>query len=162
MKTIYTFVNDIISYLDRKFAADNRFASAKKPTGKIAFDKSLIEKNAKSFYVVQIMPTNPRDESFNNVLTLTVPLQIDAFALKGTVGGSQYTAEQMSIVLQEIISNYMLELKYNREKENKNICLMREVTASPALPFEDGARAYQASLRYEFVIMKDYKNVNSN
>lgn len=160
MGTIHSFIKDLIDYIDERFASDNRFNSAKKPTGKLAFDKSLIDKSAKSFYVVQIMPTYPRDETFNNVVTLTIPVQIDIFAVKGIVKGVQYTAEDMSIVLQEIVSKYLLDLKYNRETENKNICLMREITASPALPFEDGARAYQASLRYEFVVMKDYKTNN--
>lgn len=160
MSTIYSFVNDVIGYIDKRFEQDTRFAANRKPVGKLAFDKALIDKTLKTFYVVQVMPTNPRDETFNDVITLSVPLQIDIFAVKGTVGGNQYNAEQMSIVLQEIVSDYMKELKYNRTKINDNICLMREITASPALPYEDGARAYQASLRYEFVIMQDYKPIN--
>lgn len=155
--TIMLFVDDIIRFIDAKFASDSRFTVTKKPTGNLAFSKSLIDGATKSSYVVQVLSNNVGDETFNDVVTLSVALQIDIFALKGAFDKTQYLAQPMSIVLQDVISNYMQDLKYNHS--NENIRLMREITASPALPFEDGDRAYVSSLRYEFSIMKDYSKV---
>lgn len=155
--TIMMFVDDIIQYIDAKFSSDSRISATKKPTGNLAFSKTLIENQNKSFYVVQVLSNNVGDETFNNVVSLTVSLQIDVFALKGSFDKVQYLAEPMSIVLQDVISNYMSDLKFGNS--NENILLMREITASPALPFEDGDRAYTSSLRYEFSITKDYNKV---
>lgn len=154
-KVLISFIDDLISYLDGKFLADNDIDATQKPTGKSAFNTNLIRSATKSFYVVRCLTDAPRDETFVKVATLELNIQIDIYALKGKYAQKQYLAEPMSMILQNVVSNYMLELKY--DGSNKNICLLREVTASPALPFEDGSKAYQSSLRYNIVIMRDYK-----
>jgi len=151
------FIDDIVAYIDEMFAKDTRLTASKKIKGKLAFSTDHIKDATKSFYVVHCMSKAPKDETFVAVKTLRVYVQIDIYALKGVFGGEQYLAEPMSIVLQDVISEYMHNLKFNGS--NKNIGLMREVTSSPALPFEDGTKAYQSSLRYEFTIQKDYEKV---
>lgn len=151
--TLITFIDDLIDFLDSKFEADPKIEGAIK--GKSAFNTNLIREATQTFYVVRCISNAPRDETFVDVATLDLSVQIDIYALKGTYDGVEYLAEPMSMVLQNVVSNYMYELKYNNI--NPNICLMREITSSPSLPFENGSKAYQASLRYQFAIMRNYK-----
>lgn len=151
--TLITFINDLIDFLDAKFAADPKIESEIK--GKSAFNTNLIREATQTFYVVRCISNSPRDETFVGVETLDLTLQIDIYALKGKYDNVSYLAEPLSMVLQNVVSNYMYELKYSGE--NPNICLMREITSSPSLPFENGSKAYQASLRYQIVIMRNYK-----
>lgn len=153
--TVLAFVTDIISFLNAKFSADSKIPSTKKPTGNLAFNTSLVKNATKPFYVVQCISNAPRDETFNEIKTLDIYLQIDIYALKGSYNSVSYLAEPMSIILQNVVSNYMSDLKFGNI--NKNICLMREVASSPAMPFEDGSKAYQSSLRYQFSVMRDYE-----
>lgn len=155
--TISLFIEDLVAYLNNKFAMDSRISNAKKPVGALAFNRKMIEDATKPFFVIQSLSNSPKDETFLRVETITASIQIDVFALKGYFGGKVYLAEPMSIVLQDVISNYMEELKFG--DANDNIRLMREITSSPAMPFDDGMRAYSASLRYEFTIMKDYQKI---
>lgn len=155
--TIMYFMNDLIAYLDNKFATDNRFSATKKLTGNLAFSQEMIKSATKSFYVLRCINNSPKDETFVGVETLNVYIQIDIYALKGNFGGTQYLAEPIAVALQDVVSAYMNDLKFG--DYNKNICLMRETTASPAFPFEDGVKAYQSSLRYQFTIMQDYERV---
>ena len=121
--TIQLFMQDLIKYIDDRFAKDERISSSKKLNGCLAFNDRLI----------------------------------DIFAIKGTFNKVQYLAEPMSIVLQDVVSQYMTDLKFGNY--NNNICLMREITASPALSYRDGSKACTASLRYDFTIMTDYTPV---
>ena len=155
--TIMYFTNDLIAFLDERFANDNRLSATKKLVGALAFNKNSIKDATKSFYIVRCLNNSPKDETFTSVETLDIHIQVDIFALKGNFGGAQYLAEPMAIVLQDVVSAYMQDLKFG--DYNKNICLMREVTSSPAIPFEDGMKAYQSSLRYKFTIMRDYERV---
>lgn len=155
--TIMYFINDLIAFLNEKFANDQRLSATKKLTGSIAFNEQFIKDTNKSFYVIRCLNNSPKDETFTDIKTLSIDIQIDIFAMKGNFGGLQYLAEPMSIVLQDVVSTYMQDLKFG--DYNENICLMREVTSSPAIPFEDGVKAYQSSLRYKFTIMKDYERV---
>lgn len=155
--TIMYFMNDLIAFLDEKFAKDNRFSASKKLVGALAFNKDSIKNATKSFYVLRVLTNRPKDETFTSITTLNVNIQIDIYALKGNLGGTQYLAEPMAVALQDVVSAYMQDLKFG--DYNQNICLMRETAASPALPFEDGVKAYQSSLRYQFTIMQDYERV---
>ena len=122
--------------------------------GHLAFEPNLVKNAQKSFFVVQILNNAPEHETFTKPVSINISLQIDIYALRGVFDGTQYPANRMSIVLQEAVSDYMNTLKF--EQLNDNILIMREVTASPAMPFEDGAKAYSASIRYEFTISRDY------
>ena len=153
--TLITFINDLISFLDARFLADPKIPADEKPTGKSAFNTNLIRSATKTFYVVRCISDAPRDETFLDVETLELYVQIDIYALKGHYDNEAYLAEPLSMILQNAVSNYMHDYKFNNL--NKNVCLMREVSASPALPFEDGSKAYQSSLRYQFVIMRNYE-----
>lgn len=155
--TIQLFMQDLIKYIDDRFAKDERISSSKKLNGCLAFNDRLIENATKSFYVVQCLSNSTKDETFNSSLTKQISIQIDIFAIKGTFNKVQYLAEPMSIVLQDVVSQYMTDLKFGNY--NNNICLMREITASPALSYRDGSKAYTASLRYDFTIMTDYSPV---
>lgn len=152
---LISFIDDLISYIDGKFLADENIEATQKPRGKSAFNTNLIRSATKPFYVVRCLSDAPQDETFVKVATLELNIQIDIYALKGLYNKEEYLAEPMSMILQNVVSNYMLDLKYSGE--NKNICLLREITASPALPFEDGSKAYQSSLRYNIVVMRDYE-----
>lgn len=153
-RVIDNFINDLITFLDGKFSNDDRIPKSKKLQGQLAFTKKMIQETTKSFYVVSCLNNSPESETFNGVTTLRVNIQIDAFALAGTFDNKQYLPDRMAMMLQETISGYMEDLKFG--DENKNIILMREITSSPSLPFENGDRAYFSSLRYQFTIMRDY------
>lgn len=155
---IRVFMQDIINYIDDKFTNDTRLASAKKPMGSLAFQEDFVQKTTKHFYVVQCLSNAPKDETFVDISTISISLEISVFALKGNFDGNLCSAEVMSINLQDAISDYMAQLKFNNA--NENICLMREITSSPAIPYEDGKRAYFSTLRYEFSIAKDYVSPN--
>lgn len=146
------FMNYIISYINRKFTEDSTVPQNKKVEGHLAYDSGLIKSSAKSFYVVQCLDKQPSTETLVDTPLYDISLQISIFSVKGTIGGQVYLPQQMSIKLSDMVSGYMEELKRNLEETN--ICLMREVGSSPALPFEDGARAYISTLRYTFTIMK--------
>lgn len=148
------FVQDLINYIDDCFANDSRVPKTKAPQGQLAFTKNLIQETKKSFYVVNCLGNSPKNETLNATKTLQLNVQIDVFSLAGTFGGKQYLPEGMSIVLQNAISDYMEELKFG--DYNENIILMREVTSSPAMPYDNGDRAYFSSLRYQIEIMRDY------
>lgn len=151
---IDTFIQDLINYLDNEFANDTRIPKSKTLQGHLAFTKNLIQDTKKSFFVVNCLNNSPKTETFNSVKTIQLNIQIDVFALAGTFDGKQYLAEPMSIMLQNVVSEYMEKLKFG--DVNENIILMREITSSPAIPYENGDRAYFSSLRYQFEIMRDY------
>lgn len=151
---ILTFINSLITYLNGKFSSESKLSANKRPSGHLAFSNDLIKNATKSFFVVKCISHSIKDETFNSPATLNVYIQIDVYAQKGSYNNAIYLAEPMSIILQQLISNYLNELKYGGS--NANIRLMRQMSSSPAFPFEDGAKAFQSSLRYEFTIMNDY------
>ena len=162
MNSIVTmsFISDLVNYINNKFEADDRLPSSRKPFGYSAFERKIIKDTNKPYYVVQVIDNSPRDETFIDVSTLNVGVQIDVYALKGTFDKNEYFADVMASIYQDLISGYMTELKYSGQ--NKNIRLMRKVSGTPSFPFEDGAKAYYATLRYDFTIMNKYTKIYNN
>ena len=156
MVTIF-LIDDLIQYLNDQFESDARLPTSKKPMGYSAYNQEKIKDRTKTYFVVQCLDNMPKDETFIKVETLRMGIQIDIFALKGEFDGKQYLAQEMAMILQDLVSAYMEELKYGGA--NQNIRLMRKIVGTPSMPFEQGTKAYYSSLRYDLTITSNYEKV---
>lgn len=140
------FVDEIIEYLDGKFEADTNIAS--KPKGSYAYKSGLIPDGKSPFYVVQLLDNSTATEDFNSEVSVNSPIQISLYGVKMKVGGKINDAQSVSYYLADQCKKFMEEYKYSSEK----ITNMRRTSSTPALPYEDGSKAYYSVIRYNITL----------
>lgn len=146
------FLDDIIAYLDSKFANDTSIGASKKPKGYYAYKSGLEPDTTEPFYTIQLLDNSTASETFLREITINVPIQINVFGIKMNINNITHTAQESSIVLGEKIIEFMEEFKYS----NKNLIACRRITTTPAMPYEDGTKAYTTIIRYNIEINVPY------
>lgn len=136
------FLDEIIEYLDGKFAADMELT--KPPKGHYAYEFGLMP-STEPYYEVQNLGGSDTTEDFAQLMTVSVDLQINVYGVKTKVANKVVSAQVNAMVLADKCEAFMQELKYS----NTGIVEMRRVTRSPAIPYEDGSKSYTAAIRYE-------------
>lgn len=136
------FLDEIIEYLDGKFAADTELA--KPPKGHYAYEFGLTP-STEPYYEVQNLGGSDTTEDFAQLMTVSVDLQINVYGVKTKVANKVVSAQVNAMVLADKCEAFMQELKYSKT----GIVEMRRVTRSPAIPYEDGSKSYTAAIRYE-------------
>lgn len=145
-----SFVDSLIAFLDDKFATD--VSISKKPKGHYAYEKGLEPNATTPFYTVQLIDSSLAREDFNREVSNNIAIQINLFGVKMTIGGVLKNAQNVSYYLADKCKAYMNDYKY---LEDTKILSMRRTTSSPALPYEDGSKAYFSVLRYNIEIKEN-------
>lgn len=140
-----TFIDDIIKYLNDKFNADNTLS--KKPIGHYAYEKDLVPSTS-PFFTVQLLDYSTSSEDFMSEVTIIAPIQINLYGVKMNIGKILCNAQTTSLVLAEKCKTFMEEFKYTES----GIVSMRRTSCTPALPYEDGSKAYYTAMRFNIII----------
>lgn len=143
------FIDNIIKYLDDKFNAD--VALSKKPLGHYAYEKDLIPTAVTPFYTVQLLDNSTRTETFLEEATISTPIQINLYGVRMKVNKVDTDAQSVSYYLAEQCKTFMEEYKYT----NSDVVSMRRTSCTPALPYEDGSKAYYSAMRYNIIVNKE-------
>ena len=93
-----------------------------------------------------------RYNSFDGANVFYIPLQITIFAFQTKLAGKTCSARETSIRLADKVNNLLDALKV--VENNDRVKRVRIMTTSPALPFEDGSKAYTTAIRCEFWVAK--------
>lgn len=139
------FLDKIIEYLDKKFSEDT--ALVKKPRGHYAYEFGLVP-SVNPYYEVQNLSGSDGDEDFENLVTLTIGLQINVYGVKANVNNKIVSAQVHSMILADKCEEFMQEFKY----ADDTVVSMRRIVRSPAIPYEDGSKSYTTAIRYEIEI----------
>ena len=144
------FIDDIIKYLDDKFS--NESSLAIKPKGHYAYEHGLVPDSKTPFYVVQLMDNSTSQEDFNQEISARMPIQIHVFGVKMKINDKISKAQDSSLILAELCTKFLNEYKYT----SKSITSMNRTSCTPALPYEDGSKAYYSVIRYNIEIKMPY------
>ncbi len=138
------FLDRIIQYLDDKFNADTTLSE--KPVGHYAYEHGLVPTTT-SYYVVQLLDNSTQGETFLEETIINVPIQIIMYGVKMDIDGQLQSAQESSIILGQKCIKFLEEFKYSQ----KDIISMRRTSCTPALPYEDGSKAYFTAIRYNII-----------
>lgn len=139
------FIDNIIEYLNGKFSADTTLS--KKPIGHYAYEKDLTPSTV-PFFTVQLLDYSTQDEDFVEETVISAPIQINLYGVKMNVGKILCNAQTTSLVLAEKCKTFMDEYKYTQG----NVVSMRRQSCTPALPYDDGSKAYYTAMRFNITI----------
>ena len=138
------FLDRIIEFLDYQFDSDATIVE--KPLGHYAYEQGL-EPSTKPYYVVQLLDNSTQDETFDEETTDNMPIQINVYGVKTEIDAQLLSAQESAIILGQKCIKYMKEFKYTQE----DIISMRRTSCTPALPYEDGSKAYFTAIRYNII-----------
>lgn len=144
-----TFVDSVIKYLDDKFSANTTLS--KKPLGHYAYEKDLVPTAVTPFYTVQLMDNSTASETFLAEATANYPLQINLYGVRMKVDKKDTDAQSVAYILADMCKAYMDEFKYSQ----RNIVQMRRTSCTPAMPYEDGSKAYYSAMRFNIILNKE-------
>jgi len=144
------FIDDIISYIDTQFSNDDSLT--KTLVGHYAYEKGLEPDAVTPFYTVQLLDNSTSLEDFDRETVISVPLQINVYGVKMKVGGVLNDAQNVSLILAEKCISFLEQFKYSTNK----VISMRRITCSPALPYDDGSKAYYSAIRYNIQLKMPY------
>lgn len=142
-----TFIDRIIEYLDSGF--DKISALSKKPKGHYAYEQGLLPSTT-PYYVVQLLDNYTSKEDFQEEVEVTMPIQVNVYGVKMNIDGITTNAQQVAIILGDMCVKLLEEFKYTQN----DITTMRRTSSTPALPFEDGSKAYYTAIRYKITKQK--------
>lgn len=140
------FVDRIIEYLNDKFSEDT--ALSKKPLGHYAYEKDLIPTATTPFFVVQLLDNSTQSETFDEEVTINAPIQVNLYGVKMKVNDIIVDAQEVAFILADKCKAFMEEFKYTES----GIVSMRRTSCTPALPYEDGSKAYYTAMRFNIII----------
>lgn len=143
------FIDEIIKYLDNMFKNDDNISN--KPKGHYAYEKGLIPTATTPFYTVQLLDDSTYTDDFNNEVSYNSPIQINLYGVKMKLKNKITDAQRISFYLAEKCKEFMEEYKYSSDK----VITMRRTASTPALPYEDGEKAYYSVIRYNIIIKKE-------
>lgn len=136
-----SFIDEIIEYLDGKFANDDELT--KKPKGHYAYDYGF-QPSTEPYYEIQALNEEDTDEEFTRLVTATVDLQINVYGVKTRFNNKAVTAQEHTFILADKVDTYLQEYKYTSNR----VTSMRKMTKTPPIPFDDGSKAYTSAIRY--------------
>jgi hypothetical protein len=143
-----TFLDRIIKYLDDEFA--NISTLSKKPKGHYAYEQGLTPTATTPYYVAQLLDNNTNKEDFQEEVSINVPIQVNVYGVKMNVDGQTKSAQEVSIILGDMCVEILEKFKYSQP----DIVAMRRTSCTPALPYEDGSKAYFTAIRYNITKQK--------
>lgn len=143
------FVDNIIEYLNGKFNADTTLS--KKPMGHYAYEQNLIPNATTPFFIVQLLDNSTQSETFEEEVTINAPIQINLYGVKMKVNDIIANAQEVAFILADKCKAFMEEFKYTES----GIVSMRRTSCTPALPYEDGSKAYYTAMRFNIIINKE-------
>lgn len=138
------FLDRIIEYLDEKFNADETLL--KKPVGHYAYEQGLAP-STEPYYVVQLLDNATQGETFLEETTVNMPLQLNVYGVKSDIDEQSESAQESALILGQKCIQFLEEFKYSQS----DIISMRRTSCTPALPYEDGSRAYFTAIRYDII-----------
>lgn len=142
-----TFIDRVIKYIDDKFNADDTLS--KKPLGHYAYEHGLIPSTT-PYYVVQILDNSTNDEDFEQEISIGIPIQINMYGVKMTIDSKVKNAQECAMILADKCVSFLEDFKYSQD----DIITMRRTSCTPALPYEDGSKAYFTAIRYNIIKIK--------
>ncbi len=144
-----SFIDKIIEYLNGKFNSDTTLS--KKPIGHYAYEKDLLPNATTPFYTVQMLDNSTQSETFSEECTINAPIQINLYGVKMKVRDNLTEAQAVAYILAEMCKAFMEEYKHTQS----GIVSMRCTSCTPALPYENGSKAYYSVIRYNIIINKE-------
>lgn len=144
------FLNDMILYLDNKFESESSLEVT--PKGYLAYSYNIDPDGFTPYYVIQLLDNSTNSEDFSREVTTLSPIQITTYGVNMKIDGSLTSAQMVSLVLAEKVQEFMEQYKYT----TNNITSMRRTTVTPALPYEDGSKAYYSVIRYNIILKTPY------
>lgn len=141
------FLDRIIEYLDNKFNADTTLTQ--KPVGHYAYEYGLIP-DTEPYYVIQLLDDSTQSETFLEETTINMPIQLNVYGVNNETDENTQSAQENAIILGQKCIDFMEEFKYSQD----DIISMRRTSCTPALPYEDGSKAYFTAIRYSIIKTK--------
>lgn len=157
---MYQFREDLKTYLESCFDADNDISQAKKP--KVYNGYQIQHEPSQTQPEIQIETLSCSENiDFSTFLKKNAnnePLQVTVYTGQLSINSLKYSAQDASVLLAEKVEKYIYDYIYSRV--NKNIKYGQMVSASPALPMNDGGSVYSTALRFDFTVAYPYVTGN--
>lgn len=87
----------------------------------------------------------------------SIPLQIVIYAFQMKLNGVMTSAREVSIKLGTKVKDILNRLR--ESVVNPNINRVRIMTMAPAMPMQDGSKAYTTAIRCEFWVANPYREI---
>ena len=143
-----TFIDRIIEYLDDEFAKISTLS--KKPKGHYAYEKGLTPTATTPYYVVQLLDNYTNKEDFQEEVSVNMPIQVNVYGVKMNIDNVDTSAQKVATILGDMCVDILEKFKYSQS----DIIAMRRTSCTPALPYEDGSKAYFTAIRYNITKQK--------
>lgn len=138
------FLDRIIEYLDGEFNSVNTLS--KKPRGYYAYKQGL-EPSTNPYYVVQVLDNYTNREDFQEEVSVNMPIQVNVYGVKMNIDDTTMSAQEVATILGDLCVGFLEKFKYSQD----DIITMRRTSCTPALPYEDGSKAYFTAIRYNII-----------
>lgn len=139
-----TFIDRIIEYLDGEFNSVTNLS--KKPKGHYAYEHGL-EPSTTPYYVVQLLDNYTSKEDFQEEVLVNMPIQVNVYGVKMNINDTTTNAQKVATILGDMCVGFLEKFKYSQD----DIITMRRTSCTPALPYDDGSKAYFTAIRYNII-----------
>lgn len=140
-----SFLDEIIKYLENGYKIDNSFA--KKPLGHYAYEFNL-KPSTEPYFEIQALSSADNEDDFYEVSSSSVDIQINLYGVKTKINNEIATAQECAMLLADKCEKIMTVFKNSSD----NVIRMNKTIRSPAIPFDDGSKAYTIAIRYSIIL----------
>lgn len=145
------FVDDIIAFLEDKFASDTDFS--KEIKGHYAYKSGLKPNATTPYFVVQLLDNQSGKEEFDKETTAITPIQITVYGVAMKVSNKLTGAQRVSGIMFDKIINYMNSYKYTTNKVGS---MRRMGSGANMIDYDGSGKTYYSVLRYSIEIKLPY------
>lgn len=146
------FIDDIIEFLEDKFANDSDFA--KEIKGHYAYAQGLQPDAITPYFIVQLLDNQSGDEVFDKEITAIMPIQITVYGVTMKVNDKLTGAQRVSGILSQKILEYMNDYKFNT---NKVLSMRRMGSGANMIDYDGSGKSYFSVLRYSIEVNMPYE-----
>lgn len=145
------FVDDIIAFLEDKFANDTDFS--KEIKGYYAYKSGLKPNATTPYFVVQLLDNQSGKEEFDKETTAITPIQIIVYGVTMKVSNKLTDAQLVSGIMFDKVINYMNDYKYTTTKIGS---MRRMGSGANMIDYDGSGKTYYSALRYSIEIKLPY------
>jgi hypothetical protein len=149
---MYNFLEDMKNYIKNGINAD---VDIPKSYGIEVYDSytkgHTPQKTEIQFQIIDNSEVE-RYNTFDGANIFYIPLQITIFAFQMKLAGIMTSARETSIKIADKVNSLLDALKV--VEANQRVKRVRIMTTTPAMPFNDGDKAYTTAIRCEFWVAK--------
>ncbi len=145
------FVDDIIAFLEDKFANDTDFS--KEIKGYYAYKSGLKPNATTPYFVVQLLDNQSGKEEFDKETTAITPIQITVYGVTMKVSNKLTDAQLVSGIMFDKVINYMNDYKYTTTKIGS---MRRMGSGANMIDYDGSGKTYYSALRYSIEIKLPY------